>query len=225
MREMYALTGGRAVIFCVIEAVVPPPIEAVVPPPAMVSLESSPARRPAVGNDERERDHHYRVVAGLRSIWLTRAQPPNLEELPNPASRSDTSDASIDRDGGSRQPTPNPPINAPNGVRNNHGIGLPQHRFSRIAYRLAEFVAGAVFFINTFAAAYRHAMQGSSAIFSPYHRGGGDTTQGQFHANEPIGYGDETFLMTNTTCVLFVRLLCCSPPPNSCFCTIFFVGP
>uniref|UniRef100_A0A7S2HKX4 Uncharacterized protein n=1 Tax=Octactis speculum TaxID=3111310 RepID=A0A7S2HKX4_9STRA len=44
-------------------------------------------------------------------------------------------------------------------------------------------------------------MQGSSAIFSPYHRGGGDTTQGQFHANEPIGYGDETFLMTNTTAV------------------------
>ena len=84
------------------------------PPPTMVSLESSPARRPAVGNDERERDHHYRVVAGLRSIFTNSAQP-------------------------------NPPINAPNGVRNNHGIGLPQHRFSRIAYRLAEFVAGAVF--------------------------------------------------------------------------------
>ena len=63
------------------------------PPPAMVSLESSPARRPAVGNDERERDHHYRVVAGLRSIFTNSAQP-------------------------------NPPINAPNGVRNNHGIGF-----------------------------------------------------------------------------------------------------
>ena len=59
----------------------------------MVSLESSPARRPAVGNDERERDHHYRVVAGLRSIFTNSAQP-------------------------------NPPINAPNGVRNNHGIGF-----------------------------------------------------------------------------------------------------
>ena len=183
MREMYALTRGRAVIFRIIEAVVPPPCHGF--------------SRKLSGSS-----------SGGRKRW-TRKRPPLQSRCWSPKylhQQCTTKSSNQCSKWRTEQPW-----------NRSSSASVFENRVSSCWIRRRGCI-----FINTFAAAYRHAMQGSSAIFSPYHRGGGDTTQGQFHANEPIGYGDETFLMTNTTCVLFVRLLCCSPPPNSCFCTIFF---